>query len=206
MNKQQGTPKEALDFLTEGASNRVQRSLEAIYKTCEEQVKKGVLDFSFSNIAQQGKQYGVPAAQSIRNKTGEKYRSLIAAFAKHYEIAKPSKNRGPHSSWIDEIEDPALRLQVNILDAQKKKAEEIAREIVPIDQVIEVYDGVATSYAGRKLNIQEKEALEYLMSNEFLRRFNLEVGKNGSVVEIDTGKTFFPVATLDALAKAIENL
>ena len=114
--------------------------------------------------------------------------------------------RGANCSWIDEIEDPVLRLQVKMLDAEKRKAEELAREIVPVSQVIEVYDGVATSYANRKLNLQEREALEYLMSNEFLRRFNLAVGKSCSVVDSATGKTFFPVATLDALTKAIENL
>ncbi|AEF05809.1 gamma-mobile-trio protein GmtX [Alteromonas naphthalenivorans] len=206
MNKKNAIPNEVLACLKEGKSKRVKSSLDAIYKACEDQVKAGTLDFSYSNIALTGKPFGVPAAQSIRNKTGEVYRTLIAAFAKQNEAARRSTMRGHNCSWIDEIEDPVLRLQVKMLDAERRKAEELAREVVPVSQVIEVYDGVATSYANGKLNLQEREALEYLMSNEFLRRFNLAVGKSGSVVDSATGKTFFPVATFDALAKAIENL
>ena len=51
MNKKNATPNEVLACLKEGKSKRVKSSLDAIYKACEDQVKAGTLDFSYSNIA-----------------------------------------------------------------------------------------------------------------------------------------------------------
>ncbi len=49
---------------------------------CTEQQERGIgYDFSISTIAKLGNNSGVPKAQSIRNKTGEKYRALIQCFA-----------------------------------------------------------------------------------------------------------------------------
>ncbi|AXB30193.1 hypothetical protein DSB67_00690 [Vibrio campbellii] len=203
------TPEEVLSQLKKKASSRVQNSLEAVFIICKEQQERGLNDFSYSTIARLGKGRGVPAAQSIRNKTGELYRTLIASFnssTKDQPRSARSTSKGKMHAWIDELDDPVVKLQANILYAQKKEAERLLNEVVPINQVIEVFDNVDVSVASIKLTEQERSALEYLISSEFLRRHQLELGKNGSIVSSDTQKSFFPVATLDAIKKALQNL
>jgi hypothetical protein len=203
------TPEQVLSQLKKKASSRVQSSLEAVFTICKEQQERGLNDFSYSTIARLGKGRGVPAAQSIRNKTGESYRTLIASFnssAKDQPRPARSTSKGKMHAWIDELDDPVVKLQANILYAQKKEAERLLNEVVPINQVIEVFDNVDVSVASIKLTELERSALEYLISSEFLRRHQLELGKNGSIVSSDTQKSFFPVATLDAIKKALQNL
>lgn len=203
------TPEQVLNQLKKKASSRVQSSLEAVFTICKEQQERGLNDFSYSTIARLGEGRGVPAAQSIRNKTGESYRTLIASFnssTKGQLRSARNTSKGKMHAWIDELDDPVVKLQANILYSQKKEAERLLNEVVPINQVIEVFDNVDVSVASIKLSELERSALEYLISSEFLRRHQLELGKNGSIVSSDTQKSFFPVATLDAIKKALQNL
>ncbi|MGO2318085.1 gamma-mobile-trio protein GmtX [Vibrio casei] len=203
------TPEQVLSQLKKKASFRVQNSLNAVFTICKEQQERGLSDFSYSTIARLGKGRGVPAAQSIRNKTGESYRTLIDSFNSSIKD-KPRQARntskGKMHAWIDELDDPVVKLQANILYAQKKEAERLLNEVLPINQVIEVFDNVDVSAASIKLTDLERSALEYLISSEFLRRHQLELGKNGSIVSSDTQKSFFRVATIDAIKKALQNL
>jgi hypothetical protein len=203
------SPEQVLEQLCTKASERTIVSLKAVYQVCKEQQVRGLNDFSFSTIARLGKGRGVPAAQSIRNKTGEHFKTLIAAFT---AVANSTNKPSPKTvssktlAWIDAITDPVLKLQVNILYAQKKEAERLVQAIVPIDQHIEIHDHVGTSSTNARLTELEREAIEYLLSDEFRRIERLEHGPNGSIVRIDTQKTYFPVATVDALNKALLHL
>lgn len=203
------SPKTVLEQLKKQSSSRVQDSLDAIYRICEEQQERGLNEFNYSTIARLGKGRGVPAAQSIRNKTGEPYRTLIASFAKANskpEKATPHANKGKSYTWIEELEDPVVKLQANILYSQKLAAERLVKEIAPIDQVIEIFDGGSSTSTTSKLTDLEREALEHLISTEFMRRQRLELGPNGSILTSDEKETFFPVATLDAIKKALQHL
>lgn len=203
------TPEQVLSQLKKKASFRVQNSLDAVFTICKEQQDRGLNDYSYSTIARLGKGRGVPAAQSIRNKTGESYRTLIDSFnSSTKDQSRPARNtsKGKMYAWIDELEDPVVKLQANILYSQKKEAERLLNEVVPINQIIEVFDDVDISTASIKLSELERSALVYLISSEFLRRHQLELGKNGSIVSSDTQKSFFPVATIDAIKKALQNL
>lgn len=202
------SPERVLKQLKSNASSRTQSSLDAVFTVCKEQQERGLSDFSYSTIARLGKGRGVPAAQSIRNKTGEPYRTLIASFisADPRPSTTQSKTplKGKSYSWIDELEDPVVRLQANILYSQKKEAEKLLQEVVPINQVIEVFDGVSSNSSSYKLTELERSALEYILSPEFLRRNQLELGENGSIVLSDKKKSFLPVATIDAIKKALQ--
>lgn len=74
--------------------------MTAIYDICMEQQERGIYDFSISTIAKLGCKRRVPQAQSIRNKTGEKYRALIQAFADSTSSKKKLKNF-PSKKLID---------------------------------------------------------------------------------------------------------
>ncbi len=98
---------ELLNRLKHGSSLKIQQSLDAIYEICVEQQERGIHDFSVSTIAKLGFNRGVPKAQSIRNKTGEKYRAIIQSFvdvsSQMPKLRKPSQS---DSTWIDEIQNP----------------------------------------------------------------------------------------------------
>ena len=134
----------AEDFLKElkiDASLKIQQSLDAIYEVCLEQQERGIHDFSISTIAKLGFSRGVPKAQSIRNKTGEKYRALIQCFtdlsSQKSKLKKPSPN---DSAWIDEIQNPKHQLLVRIMASELKEAQQMIREIIPPKQRIDIYD------------------------------------------------------------------
>ncbi len=203
------TPEQVLEQLCTKVSIRTVESLKAVYQVCKEQHERGLKDYSFSTIARLGKGRGVPAAQSMRNKTGEHFRTLIAAFDSisnaAAKVIKPSAN-SKTMAWIDEISDPVLKLQINILYAEKKEAERLLQAVVPIDQYIEIRDHVGTTSINARFTDLEREALEYLVSQEFMRTERLEQGPRGSIVRVESQKAFFPVATLDALNKALLHL
>ncbi|WP_210558266.1 MULTISPECIES: gamma-mobile-trio protein GmtX [unclassified Pseudomonas] len=197
------TPEEILAHLKEKAP-RQQATLDAIFAVCQEQVERGVADFSFATIARLGAGRGVPKVQSIRNKTGENYRTLIKCF----EGSQGARKRVPKSkaadSWVDEIEDPKLRLMANITLSKLAEAERLNRELIPPGMEIRIDDRSAsgTEY---KLSPVERRAIEHLMSDEFLNTWRLKVGNRGTVID-EQGKIVFKPGTLDALTKILKHL
>ncbi|MCU8073863.1 gamma-mobile-trio protein GmtX [Shewanella oncorhynchi] len=202
------SPEIVLKQLKSEVSERVQHSLQAIYQICIEQQQRGLNEFSYATIARLGQGRGVPAAQSIRNKTGKAYRTLISSFAKPPQNS-PKSNKpsyGKSYAWIDELKDPVVKLQARILYSQKIAAERAVNEIAPINQVIEIFDGSSSDILTKRLTGLEREALEYLLSDEFRRRNKLEVGQHGSIVYGNDNEPFLPVATIDAIKKALQYL
>lgn len=90
--------------------------------------------------------------------------------------------------------------------SQKIAAERAVNEIAPINQVIEIFDGRSSDLLTKRLTGLEREALEYLLSDEFRRRNQLEVGQHGSIVSGNNNEPFLPVATIDAIKKALQYL
>lgn len=202
------SPLELLESLKKDSSNKVQESLDAIYEICQEQTERGLSDFSISTIARLGYKRGVPKAQSIRNKTGEKYRALIQAFidnsAPNRALKKLSQT---DNDWISEIENPKHQILVRILASELKEAKQMINEIIPPKQRIEIHDHspVSQPKASFKLNELEIRALQYLLSKDFQKEWRLTPTEQGALLSEDK-KLIFKVATLDAIRKALENL
>lgn len=196
-----------LKELKQNTSTKIQQSLDAIYEVCLEQKERGIYDFSVSTIAKLGANRGVPKAQSIRNKTGEKYRALIQYFAevssKASNLKKPSHSE---NEWIEEIQNPKHQLLVRIMASELKEAQQMIREIIPPKQRIDIYDHKnAIPDEHFKLSAQEIRALEYLLSADFQQKWNFKSTEFGELVD-ETNKPVFKVATLNALRKALEYL
>lgn len=200
----------AEDFLIELKKNtsiKIQQSLDSIYEVCLEQQERGIHDFSISTIAKLGINRGVPKAQSIRNKTGEKYRALIQYFAdgasQKPKLRKPSQSE---NAWIEEIQNPKHQLLVRIMASELKEAQQMIREIIPPKQRIDIYDYKnMIPDQSFKLSDQEVRALQYLLSTDFQKKWNLKPTAFGELVD-ESNKPVFKVSTLDALRKALEYL
>ncbi|WP_280179354.1 gamma-mobile-trio protein GmtX [Acinetobacter nosocomialis] len=200
-------PEELLNKLKHGSSLKIQQSLDAIYAVCIEQLERGIQDFSVSTIANLGFNRGVPKAQSIRNKTGEKYRALIQCFAdassQKSNLVKPSQTDNP---WIEEIQNPKHQLLVRIMASELKEAQQMIREIIPPKQRIDIYDHKnMIPEESFKLSDQEVRALQYLLSADFQKKWNLKPTHFGELVD-ESNNPVFKISTLDALRKALEYL
>lgn len=202
------SPLELLESLKKDSSNKVQESLDAIYEICQEQTERGLSDFSIATIARLGYKRGVPKAQSIRNKTGEKYRALIQAFidnsAPNRALKKLSQT---DNDWISEIDNPKHQILVRILASELKEAKQMINEMIPPKQRIEIYDHspISQPKASFKLNEIEIRALQYRLSKDFQKEWRLTPTDQGALLNEDK-KLVFKVATLDAIHKALENL
>lgn len=200
-------PEELLNKLKHGSSLKIQQSLDAIYAVCIEQLERGIQDFSVSTISNLGFNRGVPKAQSIRNKTGEKYRALIQCFAdassQKPNSVKPSQT---DNAWIEEIQNPKHQLLVRIMASELKEAQQMISEIIPPKQRIDIYDHKnMMPNESFKLSDQEVRALQYLLSTDFQKKWNLKPTHFGELVD-ESNKPVFKVSTLDALRKALEYL
>jgi len=198
------TPEETLNHLKSISSPRTHRTLEAIYNVCQDQENLGIHDFSYSTIARLGEKSGVPRAQSIRNKTGENYRVLIQSFTENSSTRKPIKNTKPADSWIDDIKDPKLKLLVQIQASKLSEANRLIKEIVPPETEIYIYDNQG-QVSIDKLDNLERKALEYLISNEFLEKWEFKIGERGDVID-NKGNKIFKIATIDAIKKSLDTL
>ena len=197
-------PESFLEKLKSESTHIVQETLKAIFDVCQEQQGRGINDFSIATIAKLGHMRGVPKAQSIRNKSGEKYRALITFFAEQktnkVEVAKNEED------WIDEISNPKHKLLVRILSSELKMAKKQLEEVIPPNLRIDVYDHKnASPDDDQKLNDQERRAFEYILSNAFQKKWGLSPNNFGEIVD-QQNKPVFKVATVDALKKALRNL
>jgi hypothetical protein len=197
------TPQETLEFLKTTKNSRVNsrfhETLDAIYAVCTEQSDAGNNDFAVATIARLGEKRGVPKAQSINNKTGEPYKTLINAFAKATPPKKIKLNRS-EQDWIDRIDDPDIKLcarrqSAKLKDAQKT-IDEYTRKVVEVD---------LRSKKGLELNSMEKHALEFIVSPVFRSQEDLTLGNNGEILRSD-GQVLLKVATMSAIDKVLKYL
>ncbi|MGH1431800.1 MAG: gamma-mobile-trio protein GmtX [Neptuniibacter sp.] len=197
------TPQELLDKLKLGASAKQSKTLDAIYAVCQEQVDRGANDFSYATISRIGANDGVPKAQSIRNRSGEAYQALIKGFAELTKSKQPRKSK-PSDAWIDEIADPKTRLLVSKQQAELIEAKRLVREIVPPGTAI-VVDDRRGGLSQHRLSEVERRALEFLVSDEFLKEWDYMAGDRGEVIDNQGNRKFKP-GTIGALRKALQHL
>lgn len=197
------TPDEMLVHLKEQAP-RQRVTLDAVFKVCQEQVERGVTDFSFAAIARMGAGRGVPKVQSIRNKTGENYRMLIKCFEGSKVARKRVLKKRAADAWVDDIEDVGLRFMVNITLCKLAEAERLNKELIPPGTEIRIDDrvGSGTEY---RLTPVERRAIEYLLSEDFFTVWQLKPSAKGTVVD-EQGKVVFKPGTMDALTKILKYL
>lgn len=200
------TPKALLEKLKKDVSPRLQETLEAVYQTCIEQQDRGINDFSVASIAKLGQKRGVPKAQSIRNKSGERYRALILSFAESNQNKAVVRASKSDEDWIDEISSPKHKLLARILSSELRAAKQQLEELVPPKLRIDVYDHKSPApLAKNKLSDQERRALEYLISSQFQKKWVLTANDYGALLD-SNNKPVFKVATIDAIKKTLDFL
>jgi len=197
--------KDFLDQIKKDSSKRAEQSLDAIYYVCLNQLKNGETDFSYSTISRIGQDKGVPRAQSIRNKSGEKYQQLIAYFKKEAEVKNPKKLNRTDEDWVKKITDPTTKILVRQLIHENKRLKSDLNEIIPPKSLIEIRDHRSDEGHLEKLEDFERRALESLLSDRILNKLSLSVDSMGAYRDINN-KIVFPIGTETALKKCLKNL
>lgn len=199
-------PNEVLEKLKATVSSKACKTLDAIYEICEEQEQRGLADFSIATIARLGHKRGVPKAQSLRNKTGECYRALMSAFEEKHKSTKLPKKAVKEDDWIEEISNPKHKLLARIQAAELNAANKKLREFVPPGLRVEVFDHQnVESQEQYKLSSLERRALEYIVSDQFLDKWDFSVSEYGEVIDGADTVVLRP-GTVDAIKKALNYL
>ncbi len=198
-------PRELLEQLKLGGSAKQSETLDAIFAVCQEQIDRGATDFSYATIAKIGINRGVPKAQSLRNKTGERYQALIRRFSElANQSTKTLKRRAGNDAWIDDIADPKLRFLVSKQKAELDEAQGLVRSIIPPGTRIIVDDRKAGA-SHHRLSDVERRALEFLASDAFLKEWGYAIGDRGEVMD-GRGNRLFKPGTIEAIKKALRYL
>lgn len=199
-------PQDVLAKLKSNASAKTCRTLDAIFQVCQEQEERGVYEFTPRVIAKLGYKRGVPREQSIRNKSGEHYRALLRAFESfHSSKTRQLRKTGDHD-WVDEIPNPTHRLLVRAQEAELKAAKKLLQEIVPPGERINVFDYQNVSADGdTKLSDVERRALDYIISEKFLKTWDFSKTEFGEIVD-SNGAVVLRAATVSAVEKALSSL
>src|SRR5208282_2579894 len=125
MQNRNPSPDEVLAALKRDATHRTQQSLDIIQTLCSEQHQRGSRDFSVATIGRLSTERGGPATQTIRNKHGEHYRTLLAAWAAFADgLTRKPPARGESNTADDVlamIEDASVRAIVGVIMAENRK-------------------------------------------------------------------------------------
>jgi hypothetical protein len=203
-------PQQLLHALCQDAHSRTATSLRLIYSICEEQDKRGSSDYSVATIGKLANEQGGPSAQAIRNKSGERYRALIAAYADNIGGRK-KKGARPKTSTADDllegVTDPVLRARINLLvaDLAATRAQLLAARHLASQNAVLTLDtapgaGKSTATATPEISAQEKTSLATAISSTTLAHWGWKLDNNGRVLT-EHGQVVFGVGFATAIKK-----
>lgn len=196
------TPEEILAKLKNDSNQRTKNTLDAIYSVCIQQLKNGGTDFSYTTISRIGESLNLPKPQSIRNKSGEKYKILIDHF-KDQSAKKKSMKKPNEYGWIKKIEDPTSRILVNQLISENKKLKSQINEIIPPNALVIIKDN-KNDISDNKIDLTPLEirAIEYLLSESFKSKNSITEDDYGRYID-HKGNIFLPTAMTHAIRKIL---
>ncbi|WLQ16820.1 gamma-mobile-trio protein GmtX [Hahella aquimaris] len=169
-------------------TRRSLRSLEAIHEVCKMHKETGATDFRVATIVRLGEGKGVPTVQTIKNKTGEPYRTLIKAW--QHTVPKPKRTRAA-DEWISEIQDPRLRFLVEDLAAKNRKLEREIREFSRLELKIDLRESVIAKDLPDFID-SEFDALKGAIDREFFKKMGWTSDTRGRVCDADGNRIYGP--------------
>lgn len=207
-------PREVLLSLKENAGKRTAKSLDILSSVLEKHSSQNMQDFSIVTIGKLSEQAGGPSTQTIRNKTGAHYQTLISTWAAWNDktIKKPVRNLSGNSQTEDteilkNISDPVLRALVGTILADRNRyrsqlntLKQHANVTIDTRKSAEVMSGEVLF----KLNEMEIVALKESVSDEFFSQMNWIITQAGQV-KSHVGVQIYRHGYVNAIKKIIEN-
>lgn len=158
----------------------------------DSQVKSGRDDFTISSLARIMKPDGGPKESTLRNKSGERYRVLIAAYKANHKNHSSKRKYSKAPDWVDRIEALDIRWLVKDLIASEKalRAENNAlRSIKKLNiDMTTITDAPLHKKLPPNLNEMEVDTLKTFISPEHLRTVGLGFDEKGSLINTKTNE------------------
>lgn len=191
-------PDELYNRLHENASARKQRTLELIHEVCKKQAQQGNKDFSIVTIVNLLADKNGPSEQTLRNKTGEDYRSLITQWAEYANGSSKKIKKQRSSTFNNEIlenvEDPTTRALVGMILAENKKLKNensLLKQQTSLtidmrkskDESLGIGQNTVLVSASYNLTDTELKALREAISDEFIQHRGWTVDDYGRIKE-----------------------
>lgn len=211
-------PDDLLEQLKANANTRKQKNLDLIHTVCREQYERGSKDFTVATISRIARQRGGPAPSTIHNKTGDDFKGLIQAWARHTggvtrKVRKASNN--PVWDVLDLIPDPAVRSVMGAVLAENKKLRGEVNLLKKNANIVIDYrapsghstvPGLSGDYLpadlGLGLTDTEKEALRHAISLKLLKEEGWKEDKYGRILT-DKGTQIFKIGFSTAIRKIL---
>jgi hypothetical protein len=194
---------DVLQTLLRGASARAQRSLKLINRICREQVESGFNDLKYATIGRLSEKENGPGPQAIRNKSGSRYRDIIAAWSEQASISSSKKERPKllGEDWVNDIDQPHIRWLVSDIQKEIKELKNEnnllksgielnvdLRERIPLPPVT---GGLAASLVV-DFSSPEARALHHAISSKHLVSVGLRKGERGEILNENDSTVFKP--------------
>jgi hypothetical protein len=208
-------PDDLLEQLKADVSPRKARNLDFVHAVCREQYERGSKDYSVATIARLSVERGGPTAQTIHNKTGDDFKGLIAAWARHTGgvVRKPRKvNENPIYAVLDRISDPAVRAVMGSVLAENRKLRGevnlLKRQAnIVIDQRPMAPTGVQQQTiqilpASHGLTESEKEALRHAISDRLMEVEGWQQDESGRILN-SKKRVIFKIGFVSAIRKIL---
>lgn len=200
------SPQETYERLLDGANDsRKKRSLESLNEVCRLICQKNSSDYSYKTIVALGKDRGlpVPSEKSIVNPSGASYRELINSWK--VEANPKVKVKSGANDWINQIEDPVIRLSVNLLANElravkaKMSRQERAAGHIYLGSVLEQTN---TALAQPHFLDVEITALKAAIDPNIISLVGLSIGKRGEILDVK-GRVVHKPGFRDAIEKIL---
>lgn len=179
-------------------------NLAVIRDVCIAQVEQGSNDFAVATIARLSAEKKGPKESSIRNKAGDKYRALIAAYKQRYSLKRNGKgNKKSPNDWVDRIEQPDLRWLVKDLLSEVTKLKGEINTLKSITTLNIDLSVPCNESAKAGLTASETQAIEDLLSTERLKSNKWKFDELGRLIDLETNLAISASRLKTALEKSI---
>lgn len=174
------------------------RNLTALHKLCRDRHAAGSLVFTFADVGRAAEAQGIIKADSLNLRQSVDYRALVTAWKNFANDGNTNaRKRQQVGSWIELIPDPVHR---SLVEGQRIEIARLRAEIAHLkvhQQPVVVYAAGSQPQSGlvesgfQNLLPSEKEAILECIDQEYLRRIGFTLGKNGSLVQAESGEVMF---------------
>lgn len=213
---------EFVEQLVRDATERKRRNVLLIHEICRDEYKHGSKDFSIATIGRISGNRGGPKSQSIRNKNGKIYCSLIKAWSLKvngncHKVHRT--NEEADKAITTQIGDPVLRAifelknkEIKTLKGKLHTAQKLLNRDKPViidlrnnssmhkqNTLLSLIDKPSTI----DLNEAEIDALKHALSEELLREMDWESDEIGRV-KTRNGYVIFKPGFITAIRKILD--
>ncbi|WP_438391219.1 gamma-mobile-trio protein GmtX [Caballeronia sp. DA-9] len=202
--------KELLRKLQADSRKSKQDELDRLWTVLRDMQRAGVIDYTLAKVGARLERAGGLRTQSLRNRNGEDYRQLIAAFANDVSGKSTHFNqrRFPPPDWLDSISDIQLRAWARQMVEQNKVLERQVNELKSAFKALRVSEPTAQVRAPASRSEAKQPSLCASDLQVFRKSFDparfaengWTVSPDGAVID-DIGVTVFPPGFMEAVSK-----